>query len=99
MLTKSEKFGTVLTVGPRLKRFIEMGYAHRLLWSEDYPDQEEKTPDGRGEFQKTREWIETAPLDEVFDLWLRGQNLSGFSEILLRAVPVFTKVCGKKVSA
>lgn len=94
MLEKSEKFGTVLTVGPRLKRFIAAGMKEQLLWGEKYPGQEEATADGRGEFQRTREWIETASLEDVFDLWCRGQNLIGYAETILDAVKVFNRVCG-----
>ncbi len=93
MLEKSEKFGAVLTVGPRLKKFISAGYADSILWDEDYPDQEEATADGRGRFQHTREWLETASLEDVFDLWLRGQNLIGYADTILEAVPVFKRVC------
>lgn len=92
MLKKSEKFGTVLTVGPRLKKLIRAGYGDRLLWSEGFPDQEESTNDGRGRFQQTREWIETASLEKVFDLYLRGHNLMGYAEIMLEATTVFRRV-------
>jgi hypothetical protein len=95
MLKKSEKYGTVLTVGPRLKKLIRSGHADELLWSEIYPDQEEATRDGRGEFQRTREWVESASLEEVFDLWCRGNNLIGYSRKLLRATEVFRKVARK----
>jgi hypothetical protein len=92
MLTKSEKFGTVLTVGPRLQKLLDEGLGLTLLWSEDYPNQEEITSDGRGEFQHTREWIETAPLEKVFDLWCRGHNLIGFSYLLLDATKKFREI-------
>jgi len=92
MLSKSEKYGTVLTIGPRLKKLIAAGYGNALLWSEKYPDQEESTPDGRGEFQKTREWVETASLEQVFDLWCRGQNLIGFANLLLDAAASFRQI-------
>jgi len=92
MLTKSEKFGTVLTVGPRLQKLLDEGLGLTLLWSEDYPDQEEATPDGRGEFQHTREWIETASLEKVFDLWCRGHNLIGFSYLLLDSTKKFREI-------
>ena len=92
MLKKSVKYGTPLTVGPRLKKLIKAGYGDRLLWSESYPDQEEPTQDGRGEFQKTREWIETASLENLFDLWCRGCNLVGFAGTLLKATTVFRRV-------
>jgi hypothetical protein len=93
MLNKSMKFGTVLTVGPRLQKLLDAGVGLRLLWSEDYPDQEEATADGRGEFQRTREWIETASLEKVFDLWCRGNNLIGYAPSLLIVVPLFVKIC------
>ena len=93
MLAKSEKFGTMLTVGKRLKKLLDDGVGYRLLWSEDYPDQEESTPDGRGEFQHTREWIEKASLEDIFDLWLRGNNLIGYAPSILRATKVFREVC------
>jgi hypothetical protein len=92
MLDKSEKFGTVLTVGPRLKKLIDAGVGRDLLWSEDYPTQEDAAIDGRGEFQHTREWIETASLEKVFDLWCRGNNLIGYAELLLHATAEFRKV-------
>ena len=92
MLTKSLKYGTTLTVGPRLKKFIKAGYGGGLLWEENYPDQEEPTHDGRGEFQRTREWIEKASLEDLFDLWCRGQNLMGFAGTLLRATTDFRRV-------
>lgn len=92
MLNKSEKFGTVLTVGPRLQKLLDAGVGYRLLWSEDYPDQEESTPDGRGEFQRIREWIETESLERVFDLWCRGNNLIGYSQLLLNATKDFRKI-------
>lgn len=76
MLEKSEKFGTDLTIGPRLKKFVDAGYGYDLLWAENWPEQEEATNDGRGEFQRRREWIETASLEDVFDLWLRGKTSS-----------------------
>jgi hypothetical protein len=87
-----QKFGTDLTVGPRLKRLIAAGLGD-VLWEEHYPDQEKPTRDGRGEFQHTREWIETAPLEDVFDLWLRGKNLIGFAGTLLHATDKFKKIC------
>ena len=92
MLKKSLKYGTTLTAGPRLKKLIRAGYGDGLLWSENYPDQEEATQDGRGEFQKTREWIETASLEDLFDLWCRGQNLMGYARVLLKAATVFRRV-------
>lgn len=92
MLDKSVKFGTVLTGGPRLKKFIQAGYGHSLLWSENYPDQERETSDGRGEFQRTRDWIETSSLEDVFDLWCRGQNLVGFASTLLNATAAFKRI-------
>lgn len=99
MLDKSQKFGTVLTVGPRLKRLTNAGFGDSLLWEENYPDQEKPTADGRGEFQWTREWVETADLEDVFDLWCRGQNLIGFADTLLEACDVFKRICRKKKSA
>lgn len=92
MLKKSELYGTTLTVGPRLKKLSEAGYSD-ILWSENYPEQEKPTRDGVGEFQKTREWIETAPLEEVFDLWCRGHNLIGYAGLLLKSTDVFKRVC------
>ena len=92
MLEKSEKFGTVLTIGPRLQKLIDAGVGRKLLWSENYPNQEEATPDGRGEFQRTREWIETASLEQVFDLWLRGNNLIGYAQLLLDTTAAFRKI-------
>lgn len=92
MLTKSEMYGTKLTVGPRLKKLLGTRFGEELLWSERYPDQEYATQDGRGEFQKTREWIETASLEDLFDLWCRGQNLIGFAGLLLDATTVFRRV-------
>jgi hypothetical protein len=92
MLNKSEKFGTELTIGPRLQKLLDTGIGHTLLWNEDYPDQEEPTSDGRGRFQYTREWIETASLDKLFDLWCRGHNLLGYAELLLTATREFRKV-------
>lgn len=94
MLSKSSKYGTALSIGPRLKKFIETGYGHELLWGENYPDQEKETPDGRGEFQMIREWIEVASLEDVFDLWRRGYNLAGFSCVLLRAAAEFRRIVG-----
>jgi hypothetical protein len=96
MLNKSTKFGTVLTVGPRLQKLLDAGVGLRLLWSEDYPDHEEATADGRGEFQRTREWIETASLEKVFDLWCRGNNLIGYAHTLLYATAEFRKVYKEK---
>jgi hypothetical protein len=92
MLQKSQKFGTTLTIGPRLQALIDQGLGLGLLWEENYPDQEESTSDGRGEFQRTREWIEKATLTQVFDLWLRGHNLIGYSSLLLDATKIFQKV-------
>jgi hypothetical protein len=92
MIKKSQLFGTQLTVGPRLKKFIRSGYGDPLLWEEGYPDQEEATADGRGEFQRTREWIEKAPLEDVFDLWCRGQNLCGFADTILKTVKTFRRI-------
>ena len=92
MLDKSEKFGTVLTVGPKLRKMLDSGFGYGLLWSENYPDQEDSTADGRGEFQRTREWIETASLERVFDLWCRGKNLIGYAQTLLDATTAFKKV-------
>lgn len=92
MLDKSEKFGTVLTIGPRLKKFINAGYGNELLWAERFPGQESDTSDGRGEFQNTRELIETAPLEWIFDLWLRGNNLLRYSEVLLKATADFRRI-------
>lgn len=92
MLQKSDKFGTILTVGPRLKRLMSAGMGDSVLWDEAYPDQEKPTRDGRGEFQHTREWIETANLEEVFDLWCRGQNLVGYAGTILEACAVFKKI-------
>ena len=99
MLQKSSKYGTVLTVGPRLKKFIAAGYGDGLLWGENYPDQEEPTQNGRGEFQKTREWIERARLEQLFDLWCRGHNLIGYAQTMLRAVPIFRRIAGKRKEA
>lgn len=93
MLDKSAKFRTVLTIGPRLRKFQKAGLAEQLLWEEQYPDQEGETRDGRGDFQRTREWIEQAPLQEVFDLWCRGQNLIGYSALLLDATAAFRSIC------
>lgn len=92
MLEKSEKFGTVLTVGPKLRKLLDAGVGYKLLWEEDYPDQENATPDGRGEFQHTREWIEAASLEDVFDLWCRGNNLIGYAGTLLRATTAFKRI-------
>lgn len=97
MLEKSTKYGTILTVGPRLRKLIRAGVASDLLWSENYPDQEEPTQDERGEFQRTREWIEVAPLEDLFDLWCRGNNLIGYAGKLLRAAEVFRKVAREKL--
>ena len=91
MLTRSKKFGTVLSVGPRLGRLANVGLADDLLWEERYPDQEKPSSDGKGEFQQTREWIETAPLELVFDLWCRGHNLIGYARSLLYATSEFRK--------
>lgn len=96
MLKKSEKFGTRLTVGTKLKRLARMGLADELLWEEKYPEQEKETRDGRGKFQHTREWIEKASLEQVFDLWCRGRNLIGFAGIMLRATKNFRKVFGAR---
>ena len=96
MLNKSKKYGTVLTVGPRLKRLIKCGLEDDLLWGEKYPEQEEPTEDGSGEFQHTRLWIEKASLEVVFDLWCRGQNLIGYSELLLDATEQFRRICEDK---
>jgi hypothetical protein len=92
MIENSKLYGTKLTVGPRLKKLLRERYGYELLWEEKYPDQENPTSDGRGEFQNTREWIETAKLEDVFDLWLRGRNLVGYSGLLLHAVTTFRKV-------
>lgn len=92
MLRTSEKFGTALTIGPRLQKLLDVGLGEGLLWEEKYPDQEKPTPDGRGEFQRTREWVETASLENVFDLWLRGNNLIGYAYILLRATTEFQRI-------
>ncbi len=92
MLTKSEKYGTILTVGPRLQALLDAGWGHGLLWSEEYPDQEEPTRDGRGDFQRTREWIETASVTDVFDLWCRGHNLIGYAQTLLDATETFRRI-------
>ena len=92
MLEKSEKFGTVLTIGPRLQALLDTGYGRGLLWREDYPDQEESTADGCGEFQHQREWIEGASLEDVFDLWCRGQNLINYAYTLLDATQVFRSI-------
>jgi len=93
MLKKSEKFGTELIVGPRLKKFIRAGYGDALLWKEKYPTHEYATNDGRGEFWHTREMIENETLEKVFDLYLRGQDLMGFSEKLLKATKEFRRIC------
>jgi|SRR5271157_322725 len=95
MLKKSQRFGTALTVGPRLQQFIDAGYGDSLLWSEGWPDQEEETHDGRGEFQRTRLWIESAPLEQLFDLWCRGNNLIGYAGTILGAVKTFHRVFRK----
>lgn len=95
MLKKSKKYGTVLTVGPRLQKLLDANVGHNLLWSEDHPGLEEPTLDGRGEFQRTREWIETASLERVFDLWCRGNNLIGYADTLLRATDAFRKIIKK----
>lgn len=92
MLKASKRYGTLLTVGPRLKKLIGTGYGAGLLWSENYPDQEDATSDGRGAFQHTREWIETASLEKVFDLWLRGHNLIGYAGLLLNVTTAFRKI-------
>jgi hypothetical protein len=92
MLEKSEKFGTVLTVGPRLQKLIDADVGEDLLWGEDYPEQEKETRDGRGEFQMIREEIETDSLERVFDLWCRGENLLEYAERLLFATQEFRKV-------
>lgn len=96
MLEKSEKFGTVLTIGPRLQKLKDAHLASSLLWKENYPDQEQATSDGRGEFQWTREWVETASLEKVFDLWCRGHNLIGYSEMLLDATKKFRLIYKKE---
>lgn len=96
MLKKSVKFGTKLTIGPRLKAFAKLDIADQLLWEENHPNQEEPTNDGRGEFQRTREWIETATIEQVFDLWCRGQNLMGYAETLLDVTSTFRQVFDKK---
>lgn len=96
MLKKSKKFGTVLTVGPRLKKFIAADLGDAILWSENYPEQEKPTHDGRGEFQHTREWIETAPLDALFDVWCRGQDFVGYADTILETVEVFNRIYSKK---
>lgn len=98
MLKKSEKFGTILTVGPRLKRLIAAGIGSSILWDEHYPDQERPTQDGRGEFQHTREWLETASLEDVFDLWCRGQNLIGYADTILEVCAIFKRVYSRKRS-
>lgn len=90
MLKSSVKFGTELTVGPRLQKLVDAGYSN-ILWEENYPNQEDATNDGRGQFQHTRESIEIATLSEVFDLWCRGQDLSGYSDMLLHATATFRK--------
>lgn len=92
MLEKSQKFGTVLIVGPRLKKFLAAGVGESLLWRERYPGQEQASRDGRGEFQNTREWIETASLEGVFDLWCRGQNLIDYARILLDVTKAFRRI-------
>lgn len=96
MLKKSQKFGTVLTVGPRLKKLLAEGFGEGLLWSERFPDQEKASRDGRGEFQNTREWLETASLEDVFDLWCRGQNLVGYARLLLDVTKAFRRICKER---
>lgn len=48
--------------------------------------------DGRGQFQRTREWVETATLEQLFDLWCWGHNLMGHAAMLLDATAAFRRI-------
>lgn len=73
----------------RLKQLEKEGLLRELLWEERYPDQEPRP----GYFKWHREWLETAPLEEVVDLWLRGQNLIGFAGKMIHGIETLREIC------
>jgi hypothetical protein len=72
--------------GKRAKRLKRLGIYEEVMWHEGYREERE------GQFKQEREALETESLERVFDRWLRGQNLSGFSAIILRRVEQLKKV-------
>lgn len=78
---------TKLMLGPRGKRLQKAGLIRSLLWRERY--KEEYT----GYFQEQRDWLETASVVGILDLWCRGNNLIGFTDSIIDAVDGIRKAC------
>jgi len=70
----------------RVEKFEKTGLLSEILWEERFKE------DRPGYFAANRQWLETATEQEIFDQWLRGQNIVGYSEIIANALDEIRKV-------
>lgn len=69
-----------------------IGIYKEVMWHENFPE------DREGDFDRERTLLESESLERVFDRWCRGQNLRGFSELIICRLNSIRRICKNNVA-